>query len=149
MLGTLLINILGCGSGLMLGASTILVRDVIANVQRRFGWDGQRVSQLLLTRISIVVLLAIAVMVASAFHGAFINDLGFLSLGLRAVAIIFPLSFALWLPQRFTPRSVMLAMIAGTAVMLLAGAASLPGDAVYYGLATSLLAMLLANRKRR
>lgn len=149
MLGTLLINILGCGSGLMLGASTILVRDVIANVQRRFGWDGQRVSQLLLTRISIVVLLGIAVMVASAFHGAFINDLGFLSLGLRAVAIIFPLSFALWLPQRFTPRSVMLAMIAGTAVMLLAGAASLPGDAVYYGLATSLLAMLLANRKRR
>ena len=48
---------------------------------------------------------------------------------------------------RFSPRSVMLAMIVGTAAMLLANMTNLPGDAVYYGLATSLLIMLLVKRK--
>ena len=147
MLGALLINILGCGSGLMLGASTILVRDVVANVQRKFSKLQMGMSQLLQTRLAIVVLLAIAVAVANTFEGSFINDLGFLSLGLRAVAIIFPLSFALWLPGRFSPRGVMLAMVAGTAAMLLAGWANLPGDAVYYGLATSLVIILLSKKK--
>lgn len=147
MLGALLINILGCGSGLMLGASTILVRDVIANAQRKW-WSGKKhMSQLLETRLSIVVLLALAVMVAGTFNGSFINDLGFLSLGLRAVAIIFPLSFALWAPGRFTTRGVMISMVAGTAMMLAANLLSLPGDAVFYGLATSLLALLLFSNK--
>ena len=99
MLGTLLINILGCGSGLCLGGATILVRDVIANAQRKLG--NLAMSQLLQTRLSIVALLALGVAFAQAFHGSFINDLGFLSLGLRAVAIVFPLSFAIWLPGRF------------------------------------------------
>ena len=81
----------------------ILVRDVIANIQRKVNIGAAKVSLLLQTRLSIVLLLAVAIVVANAFEGSFINDLGFLSLGLRAVAIIFPLSFALWLPERFTP----------------------------------------------
>lgn len=145
MLGALLINILGCGSGLMLGASTILVRDVIANAQRKWANGKKHMSQLMETRLSIVVLLAIAVVVANTFNGSFINDLGFLSLGLRAVAIIFPLSFALWLPGRFKIRAVMISMVAGTAMMLAAHLLALPGDAVFYGLATSLLVVLLSK----
>ena len=81
----------------------ILMRDVIANIQRKVNIGAAKVSLLLQTRLSIVLLLAVAIVVANAFEGSFINDLGFLSLGLRAVAIIFPLSFALWLPERFTP----------------------------------------------
>lgn len=144
MLGTLLINILGCGSGLCLGGATILVRDVIANAQRKLG--NLAMSQLLQTRLSIVALLALGVAFAQAFHGSFINDLGFLSLGLRAVAIVFPLSFAIWLPGRFSPRSVLLSMPVGTAVMLAAHFAHLPGDAVYYGLVASLATIMLMSR---
>lgn len=148
MLGTLLINILGCGSGLCLGGATILVRDVIANVQRKFSNNSSRhMSQLLQTRLSIVVLLALGVAVAQAFKGSFINDLGFLSLGLRAVAIVFPLSFALWMPERFSPRAVLLSMPVGTIAMLIANFLSLPGGAVYYGLIASLLTILIASRK--
>ena len=44
MLGTMLINILGCGSGLSLGASTILVRDVYGNLKRRLGMSGSPLS---------------------------------------------------------------------------------------------------------
>lgn len=146
LLGTMLINILGCGSGLSLGASTILVRDVYGNLKRRLGMTSSPLSQLSQTRWSIVGILVLAFVAAIMFNGSFINDLGFLSLGLRAVAILFPLSFALWMPGRFKPQRVLLSMPVGVAAMLIANMASLPGDAVYYGLGASLL-VILANRK--
>ena len=148
MLGTLLINILGCASGLSLGAATILVRDVVQNVSKKFSILNSQFSILTQTRLAIVVILLLAAGAANLFRGTFINDLGFLSLGLRAVALLFPLSFALWLPGRCRPRAVLLAMAAGTAAMLLAKAFALPADPVYYGLAVSALIILLGRRPR-
>ena len=129
-LGTLLINILGCGSGLVLGASTIVMRDVV----RRDSLRGHR--------LAIVGLLALGVVVAHFVRGSFINDLGFLSLGLRAAALLLPLSLALWLPGRCTQRAVVAAMIAGTAAMLAAGLLALPADPMYYGLLASAAVLL-------
>ena len=142
MLGTLLINILGCGSGLSLGVATILVRDVYSNLQR----GAARWTQLVQMRLSIVAVLIMAVVVALLCNNSFINDLGFLSLGLRAVSILFPISFALWLPGRFKPRQVLLAMPIGVIAMLAAKLLSLPGDAVYYGLTIELLVILFHSR---
>ena len=146
MLGTMLINILGCGSGLSLGAATILVRDVYGNFKRRMGMATSPLSQLAQTRLSIVGILLMAFVAAMTFSGTFINDLGFLSLGLRAVAILFPLCFALWCPGRFQPHSVLLSMPVGVAAMLLAKFTSLPGDAVYYGLTASLLVIIFRRK---
>ena len=149
-LGAMLVNIMGCGSGLVLGASTILVRDVYGNLAAKLGWAEPTHSQLTQTRLTIAGLLALAVVIALSVKGTFINDLGFLSLGLRAVALLFPLSFALFLPERFSARAVGPAMITGTAVMLLAKSLSLPADPVYYGLGASLLLMLvLRNPSQR
>jgi SSS family solute:Na+ symporter len=145
-LGTLLINILGCGSGLVLGAATILIRDVYGNlmtVLRR----TPRLGQLAQTRLSILLLLALGVVAAHFVRGSFINDLGFLSLGLRAAALLLPLSFALWLPGRFRPRAITLSMVTGTAVMLLAGLLHLPADPMYYGLLASAVILLPAFKK--
>ncbi len=88
----------------------------------------------------------LAVGVALLSNNSFINDLGFLSLGLRAVSILFPLSFALWLPGRFASRSILLAMPVGVVAMLIAKFLSLPGDAVYYGLAVELLVITMHNQ---
>ena len=146
-LGTLLINILGCGSGLVLGAATILTRDVYGNlltVMKR----TPRLGLLSQTRLSIVVLLVLGIVAAHFVQGSFINDLGFLSLGLRAAALLLPLSFALWLPGRFKPRAVTTSMIAGTVAMLAAGMTSLPGDPMYYGLVASAI-VLLPNAQKR
>ena len=202
MLGTLLINILGCASGLSLGAATILVRDVVqivfdkpradklacmprrenvsseetnvfdkpsakgksrsvcsmlrrenvsfeeTNASKKYSILNTRYSVLTQTRLAIVVILLMAAGAANLFRGTFINDLGFLSLGLRAVALLFPLSFALWLPGRFRPRAILVSMVAGTAAMLLAKALALPADPVYYGLALSLIVILLGSRRR-
>ena len=76
----------------------------------------------------------------------FYQRLGFLSLGLRAMAILFPLSFALWMPGRFDAKRVLLSMPTGVVVMLLANVLSLPGDAVYYGLTASLSVLLIKKR---
>lgn len=145
MLGTLLINILGSGSGLLLGVATILVRDVYSNLRR----GTARISQLLEMRLSIAAVLLVAVGVALLCNNTFINDLGFLSLGLRAVSLLFPLSFALWLPGRFPARSILLAMPVGVAAMLLAKFLQLPGDAVYYGLGIELLAIVLGRKRQK
>ena len=158
-LGAMLINILGCGSGLTLGAATILVRDVVNNLRqlrlsRQFGRRLPRAvavtgsSALVQTRLAIVGILTLAVVVALSVRGTFINDLGFLSLGLRAVALLFPLSFALFLPGRFRASRVVPAMVAGTAVMLLAKFLSLPADPIYYGLAVNALIILSGRRHK-
>ena len=71
MLGTMLINILGCGSGLSLGAATILVRDVYGNVKRRMGLTASPLSQLSQTRLSIVGILVAAVIATSLFPATY------------------------------------------------------------------------------
>ena len=147
MLGTMLINILGCGSGLSLGAATILVHDVYGNFKRRMGMTSSPLTPLAQTRLSIIGILTAAVIATFIFKSSFINDLGFLSLGLRAAAILLPLSFALWYPGRFKSSIILLSMPVGVAAMLLANAASLPGDAVYYGLAVSLAILLITGKK--
>ena len=58
---------------------------------------------------------ALGVVVAHFVRGSFINDLGFLSLGLRAAALLLPLSLALWRPGRFTQHAVIVSMVVGTA----------------------------------
>lgn len=146
-LGTLLINILGCGSGLVLGAATILTRDVYGNILAVLK-RTPRLGLLAQTRCSIVVLLALGVVTAHFVQGTFINDLGFLSLGLRAAALLLPLSFALWLPGRFGARAVTMSMVVGTAAMLAAGLFGLPADPMYYGLAASALVLLPGIKKR-
>ena len=146
-LGTLLINILGCGSGLVLGAATILTRDVYGNILTALR-RTPRVSLLTQTRLSIVLLLLLAMVMGHFMQRSFINDLGFLSLGLRAAALLLPLSCALWLPGRFKPQAVTASMIAGTVVMLAAGMLALPGDAMYYGLVASSVAMLFGLRRK-
>ena len=147
-LGTLLINILGCGSGLVLGAATILTRDVYSNLQtllkRRLP-----LGQLAQTRLSIVLLLLLGIVAAHFMRGSFINDLGFLSLGLRAAALLLPLSFALWLPGRVGARKVTAGMIVGTAAMLAADLLHLPADPMYYGLAASALVLLFPQKTNK
>lgn len=147
-LGAMLINILGCGSGLALGAATIMVRDVADNLRTKFPRLAIPYSTLTRTRLAIVAILSLAAVIALSMRGTFINDLGFLSLGLRAVVLLFPLSFALFLPGRFSSRLIIPSMIAGTALMLLAKAMSLPADPVYYGLAASAFTILLGIRRK-
>lgn len=142
LLGTLFVTILGGGSGLALGAATIMVRDVYGN----FGLKREDTG---IYRLTIFFLLLVAVVAASGFKGAFINDLGFLSLGLRATAILFPLTLALFRPGSLSPKAARLSMISGTLAMLVAKMVSLPGDPVYWGLLVGYSIILIDRLLRR
>lgn len=146
-LGAMLVNIMGCGSGLSLGAATIVVRDVVPAVTSKLNIPlrGRSSSQLVQTRLAIMGILALAVIIALSVKGTFINDLGFLSLGLRAVALLWPLSFALFFPGKFKSQTIVPAMVTGTAVMLAAKFMALPADPVYYGLLVSLVIIVIPS----
>lgn len=135
VLGTLLITIIIGGSGLTLGASTILVKDVF-----------KPKNNLAVTRLTIVAIQVVAVVVAASFSGHYINDLGFLSMGLRTTATFVPLTLALFFPGRFKPKWVFFSIIFGTACLLAAEFVSLPVDSIYAGLVGSTICCLIGYK---
>ena len=135
VLGTLLITIIIGGSGLTLGASTILVKDVF-----------KPKNNLAVTRLTIVAIQVVAVVVAASFSGHYINDLGFLSMGLRTTATFVPLTLALFFPGKFKPKWVFFSIIFGTACLLAAEFVSLPVDSIYAGLVGSTICCLIGYK---
>lgn len=150
VLGTLFVTVLGGGGGLALGAATIVVRDVWGNLAR---WMAQHKGALHGSnaigalnsnattsegagryRFVIVLIAVSAVAISLLVKNSFINDLGFLSLGLRATALLLPLTCALFAPGTCTPRTAVATMVSGTFTMLLSAALDLPADPIFWGI---------------
>lgn len=148
VLGTLFLTVIGGGAGLALGSATILVRDVYGHLRRAWrrlrgqAMEEPQASTLRELRLTIVGILLIGILFTFTNGKAFINDLGFLSLGLRATAVLLPLTAALYMPGRCTPRAVLCSMLAGTVMLLVAQMTALPGAPIYWGLAAAILALL-------
>lgn len=134
VLGTLLITIIIGGSGLTLGSSTILVRDVFMKINPSLSESSRN---LRVSRLTIVGILLMSVFVAATFSGSFINDLGFLSMGLRATAVFIPLTLALFFQGRFNYKWILVSIIAGTAALIITQFLQLPVDGIFVGLGVS------------
>ena len=134
VLGTLLITIIIGGSGLTLGASTILVRDVFMKINPSLSESSRNLK---ISRLTIVGILLMSVIVAATFSGSFINDLGFLSMGLRATAVFIPLTLALFLPRRFHYKWILVSIITGTFALITTNILKLPFDGIFIGLIVS------------
>lgn len=145
VLGTLLITVIIGGSGLTLGASTILVKDVFITMSSRF---KESKANLLITRSTIIAILLLAVVVAASFSGSYINDLGFLSMGLRTTAVFVPLTLALFFPKRFKSTWVFASILVGTAMLLIAKFLRFSIDGMFLALAASLLCCLFGLKKK-
>ena len=140
VLGTLLITIIIGGSGLTLGSSTILVRDVFMKINPSLSESSKNLK---VSRLTIIGILLMSVFVAATFSGSFINDLGFLSMGLRSTAVFIPLTLALFFPKRFRYQWVIISIIAGTAALILTQILKLPVDGIFVGLGVSALCCLM------
>ena len=143
VLGTLLITIIIGGSGLTLGSSTILVRDVFMKINPSLRESSKNLK---VSRLTIVGILLMSVFVAATFSGSFINDLGFLSMGLRSTAVFIPLTLALFFPKRFKHQWIIISIIAGTAALILAHTLKLPVDGIFVGLGVSVVCCLLGTK---
>ncbi len=144
VLGTLLITIIIGGSGLTLGSSTILVRDVFMKINPSLKDSSKNLK---VSRLTIVGILLMSVFVAATFSGSFINDLGFLSMGLRATAVFIPLTLALFLPRRFKYQWILVSIIAGTVALIISQFMKLPIDGIFVGLAVAAVCCLMGVRR--
>ena len=143
VLGTLLITIIIGGSGLTLGSSTILVRDVFMKIRPSLKESSKNLA---VSRLTIIGILLMSVFVAATFSGSFINDLGFLSMGLRATAVFVPLTLALFFSKKFKYQWIITSIIAGTAALILTQILNLPVDGIFVGLSVSVVCCLMGVR---
>ncbi len=144
VLGTLLITIIIGGSGLTLGSSTILVRDVFMKINPSLKDSSKNLK---VSRLTIIGILLMSVFVAATFSGSFINDLGFLSMGLRATAVFIPLTLTLFFPGRFKYQWILVSIIAGTSALIVSQFLKLPIDGIFVGLTVGLICCLMGMRR--
>ncbi|MBQ8760735.1 MAG: sodium:solute symporter family protein [Bacteroidales bacterium] len=144
VLGTLLITIIIGGSGLTLGASTILVRDVFTKINPSLNESSRN---LRVSRMTIVGILLLSVVFAATFSGSFINDLGFLSMGLRATAVFIPLTLALFFSRKIKSQWILISIIAGTAALIITQILKLPVDGIFVGLGVGVICCLMGARR--
>ncbi len=141
-LATLLIAIVGTGSGLALGTSTILsnlYKMKLARENRKMP-----VSELWLARGLILAILLLAFLFTMGDMGAFILQWSIMSMALRAAAGFIPLCCALFFSGR-VPSGFMLAAIVAGPCVVLAGELLYAAvvDPVFFGLLTSLVICLI------
>ncbi len=114
-LGALLITVVTGGGGLTLGVSTIFVRDIAGRIWPKLNHGKAHIAAM---RITMLVVLCGCALVAILLPGALINDLGFLSMGLRGTVVFIPLTLALFCKGKFHSKPVLISMVVGPAVML-------------------------------
>lgn len=140
MLGTMLINVVASGAGLSLGMATILTKDIYKKITKKPDDPGR---ELRAVRIMIVFILAATAGITLLVSNTAINDLGFLSMGLRGTVVFLPLTFALWMPGKTDRRFILASMIAAPLGVIAAQIAGTKIDSLFVGMFISLAICLM------
>lgn len=137
MLGTLLIAVVGTGAGLSLGMSSMFSRDIYKVYVNK---NASPEKTLKITRIIIVVILAVSAIFSMGNLGDLILGWSFMSMGLRGSVAFIPLCTALFMPGKIPPKYAMASMIAGPVFTLL-GKFILPSsiDSLFLGVAVTIV----------
>lgn len=141
ILGTLLISVMSGGAGLTLGMATILVKDI----WKPFSSSSSPRQELRATRCAIVLCLLCAALVAILIPSSTINDLGFLSMGLRGCVVFLPMTCALWWKGKVSLRCILASILLSPLAVLLGSFLALPFDPLFLGMAISLSLCLLGR----
>lgn len=131
-LATLLIAIIGTGSGMALGFGRILTNDLYRRYMNPRA-DGKRL--LRATRIVILAALAASALFTLGNVGKTILTFGFLSMGLRAAVLLVPLLTALYLPGWIRSGWAVASSVSGLTAMLVGKGAGVPFDPLLIGIA--------------
>jgi SSS family solute:Na+ symporter len=137
ILATLLVGVIGTGSGMALGLSSMLCNDIYRVYINKNASDKRN---LLMSRLVIAAILACAVSFSTGNLGSLILGWSFLSMGLRGAVAFGPLCTAIFLKGRIPDRFVLAAMIAGP-VFVMVGKFALPSgiDPLFPGMAANIL----------
>jgi SSS family solute:Na+ symporter len=139
VLATLLIAVMGTGSGLTLGVSTMLARDIYKKLINPKA-DDEKV--LLISRLMIVAVMGLTLFFVTGNLKAVILQWTFMSMGLRGATVFFPLLGAVMLKGRINPSWAVASMVASPVVVLIWKLLSpFDLDPLFAGLAFSLILM--------
>lgn len=140
VLGTLFIATVGTGAGLALGISTVLNNDIVKKFTHRFD-DPAKAGKL--SKIWILLVLALACCLSTGTLGDLILNFAFMSMGLRAAVVFCPMTAALFFPGKVDRRLAIAAIIAGPVFVLIGNLIGLPFDPLFLGLAVALILVLI------
>ena len=143
MVGTLLVTVIGGSSGLLLGISAILVEDVLT------AFKFVKSHKLFFSRAIIIFTLIIAAFIANNFTASAINDLGFLSMTLRASVVFMPLTCALWLKKRISRRFILASIILSPLIAIMGALFNFPLEPLYIGMSVSVLCCVIGFYSQR
>ena len=137
ILGTLLITIISGSSGLLLGISAILTEDIFSSlsfVERH---------KLFFSRLVIIVTLIIAVTVSNILPVQAINDLGFLSMTLRASVVFMPLLCALYFKGKINSRFILASIILSPTSAILGVLIKFPVEPLVTAMSVSVICCII------
>lgn len=140
ILGTLFITVVGGGAGLSFGVATILVKDIFKKISTKINTSKR---ELATTRVTIFVVLCTAATIAILIPGTIINDIGFLSMGLRGTVVFVPMSAALYLKGKVNPKAVMVSLIVAPLTVIVGKILGSPIDPLFIGIGFSALCVLV------
>lgn len=135
VLGTLIITSVAGGAGLTLGMSTIILKNILKRIIKNIDTAAR---ELRAARLTTGALLASAAVIAAIMPNAMLNDLGFVSMGLRGVVVFAPMTCAMAFKGRVRPMFIMASIVIGAAIVLF-GRGFLPFDPLMSGMAASIL----------
>ena len=145
-LGALFITIVGGGAGLTLGMTTIIGRDIIRPAVEE-KWNSRM--ELITNRILMGFVFITAAVLALIMPGQMINDMGFLSMGLRGTTIFLPMTCAIWFKEKLDKKVVAVSVIAAPLAVIFAKVLGLGFDPLYVGIAVSALLCVAAAVKAK
>lgn len=135
MIATLIISVVGTGSGLTLGISTMLSRDLYKKIINPKASDEQ---ELRVLRILVFAVTFLTMIMVFLNMDSLILKWGFLSMALRGTVIFVPLLFAIIFKEKVCEKSGLISMVVAPILTILAAILKLPIEPLYVGIITSL-----------
>lgn len=136
MIATLIISVVGTGSGLTLGISTMISRDLY---KRLINPDADDEKQLKVLRMSVFSLSFLAMLMVFFNLDSLILKWGFLSMALRGTIIFVPLIFAIFFKEKVNRKAGIISMILAPLVTVFCAILNVTNiPPLYIGLLTSI-----------
>ena len=139
----IMITIIGCAAGLLLGVSTNVTKNLLPG---RFikSERGLKASQ----RTIIAAILALSILAALKGDSGMILEMSYLGLGLRGAGTFLPFIVAIIKPRLLSPEWALASCAGGIAGMAAWWITGLPGAPLFAGLAISAACVAIGIKKR-
>lgn len=131
--GGILITVIGCASGLVLGISTNISKNLIP---RRF-MESHKNYELAIQRGLVGLIVTAAAIAGLGGAGTMILEWSYLSMGLRGAGSFLPFVFAVLRPGALSPKFALASSVGGLIGTLAWAFTKMPGDPLFAGLAVS------------